>query len=249
MKRKADAGTEPEPGSRRKRRRLDVPHTFQKKGSAECGLACVWMVEKYFGIDVSIPRLRREIPVTERGTYAPQLGLHLLQSGLDVEIVTMNPWLFTTADVGIGPPEMRARITQWRDRLSLRDEEGRLGAEYFIRFLDCGGTIRVQIPDEEYIRESLNAGSPLISLMTTCFLFGEVDFNLHFTVVVGYDPTERALLVHDPWRDYGGGPHRSLRVAEFLYGLHASSFHSADDGCLVRVSRPKKLKSGPRDSS
>jgi ABC-type bacteriocin/lantibiotic exporter with double-glycine peptidase domain len=76
--------------------KLNVPIIRQKKDSVDCGLACLSMLMKYYGIDRSISDMKNDIKVYEGlGTYAPQIGKYLIKNGFEIEIITMNPYLFT----------------------------------------------------------------------------------------------------------------------------------------------------------
>ncbi len=76
--------------------KLNVSVIRQKENSVDCGLACLAMLMKYYGINKSIADMKNEIKVyAGMGTYAPQLGKYLIDNNFEVEIVTMNPLLFT----------------------------------------------------------------------------------------------------------------------------------------------------------
>ena len=75
---------------------LDIPVIRQEKDSLDCGLACLSMLLGYYNIKKTVLDLKRDIKVYDGvGTYVPQLGRYLLDNGFEVEIVTINPHLFT----------------------------------------------------------------------------------------------------------------------------------------------------------
>ena len=79
-----------------KKNKLNVPIILQDKESVACGLSCLSMLLNYYGIKKSVSEIKKHIKVyDEIGTYVPQLGKYLIENGFEVEIITMNPHLFT----------------------------------------------------------------------------------------------------------------------------------------------------------
>ena len=227
--------------TKNKKTKLDVPHIFQKKNSAECGLACVYMILKNFGVDIDIEQLRKEIKITDRGTYAPQLANYLVEHGFNVKIIGFNPWLFSNFDFNMPKYLLKKRF---RDELSFlkkkkrKDKEKITCIEHYLKFLDNGGNIKIKIPKKEDIQKSINNGLPIISLMTSSFLFGDIDFNFHFNVVTGYN--KNYLFVNDPLQEYEGCKDKKIPIDQFLFGIHSSCFNCYDNGSII-IAQPNKL--------
>ena len=91
--------------------KLSIPLIQQIHNSSDCGLACVAMILQYYGIEKSMDELREDIKIYEGvGSYAPNLGKYVLSQGFDVEIVTMNPYLFSQAHTQLSQSELLEHI-------------------------------------------------------------------------------------------------------------------------------------------
>lgn len=208
--------------------RLDVPLVRQPKNSVHCGLAGVRMLLLHYGRDISLERLASDLKVHKIGTYAPQLGSYLIRQGFDVEIVTMHPGLFTLHDKGLHGKDILPRFRQLRAKT-----KDKIALDYFIKYLNDGGRIRVKVPDGEDIRAELAHGRPVCALITSQFLVGDKPrFNFHFNLITGID--SRYVYVNDPRWD-GCGGRKCHRISEFLYGLYASAYGDFDNASLMKV--------------
>ena len=212
---------------------LDVVLIRKPKDSVFCGIACLNMILKYYGIDVSFDKLKNEVEPDSLGTYAPQLGSYLIKNGFDVEIVSMHPALFTNKDKGKNPDEMMVHLNDLFD--CLKSERNKKALRYFIDFLKMGGTIKVKIPCKDDINGEINEKRPLLALMTSNFLVGaKPNFDFNFNVVTGID--DKYVYVNDPsWNEHGGK--QKHIVTDFIYGVHASSYGDLDNGCLIKVKK------------
>src|SRR3989344_5369055 len=94
---------------------LDVPLIRQSENSLEYGLAGLAIILKFYSIEISLEKLKKELVVDETGTYAPQLGSYLLKNGFDVEIITMHPALFTNKLKLSGKEEFIEHFNKLRD--------------------------------------------------------------------------------------------------------------------------------------
>jgi len=121
---------------------LDVPLIRQPKGSAECGIAALAMLLGYHGIKASQEELKQEIALGATGTYSPQLGTCLLKKGFGVEIITLNPRLFTNKDKAKGQKELLLHF----QALSAGADTGKKkkALDYFICFMNEGGRIKAK---------------------------------------------------------------------------------------------------------
>ncbi len=215
--------------------KLEVPVIRQKRGTNECGLAGVAMILRYYGIKASLNELKREIQVDETGTYAPQLGRYLMHKGLQVEIVSMHPSLFTLKDSQRSSAHLLKRFREIRRRS--KSKQNRIVLGHFIAFLKQGGTIKVKIPDEKEVRQEIAQGRPIGALLTSHFLTStKPGFNFHFNILTGIDATH--IYVNDPLPGSKGG-RQKYKIKDFLYGIYASTYGDVDNGCLIKVTKPK----------
>ena len=214
--------------------KLEVPLIRQAVDSVDCGLAGLAMILNYHGKKTSLEQLKTEIAVDEIGTYAPQLGNYVLSRGFEVRLVSLHPALFSLADVGMTQEQVMQRLVEKHE---LGDERRQMVIQHFIDFLEAGGEVQVQRPDEKIIREEIESQRPVCALLTSNVLNGKGgNFNFHFNVVIGID--EEHITVLDPMWDERGGEH-SYSIEDFLYALYASAYGDLDNASLLLI-QPKK---------
>jgi hypothetical protein len=214
--------------------KLDVPIVLQTENSLDCGLACVSMLLKYYSIEKSIDELKKEIKIFENvGTYVPQIGEYLIQQGFDVEIVTLNPHLFTNKFKEKSQEELLSFLKETLK--NTKKESFKDPLNFFIKFIESGGKIKIKIPDIEDIKEEISQGRPLGALITSNFLlFDKPIFNFHFNIINGFD--NKSVYVNDPMWDYRGG-NQKYPINDFLYGLYASAYGDLDNASLMKVKK------------
>lgn len=210
---------------------LNIPLIKQTRDSAECGLACVQMVTAFFGTEISLEQLKKEIRLYDVGTYAPQLGIFLLDHGYKVELTINNPFLFTVADRAASQDKILKNIQNIAEKNTEPERVDVL--RYFIDFMKKGGKIRVAIPDRAYIQKNISSALPMIALGTTNFLTRDTPgYNFHFTVITGID--DEKITINDPGYEYGG--EKNILINDLLFALHASSYGDFDNGSLLTIS-------------
>ncbi len=144
--------------------------------------------------------------------------------------MTHHPALFTLHDRHATQQQIRARLKKMLRRATSKKKKV---LQYFIEFLDTGGTITVRIPSVDDIHSEIVQKRPIAALLTSNFLAGKKpDFNFHFNVIAGLDTTQ--VYVNDPLPDSRGGK-KKYRIADFLFGVHASSFGDIDNGCFMKI--------------
>ncbi|VVB79842.1 Peptidase_C39 like family protein [uncultured archaeon] len=217
--------------------KLNVSLIKQNKSSVDCGLAGISMLLKYYGINRTIQELKREIKVYPGlGTYAPQLGTYLLKRGFEVEIVTMNPYLFCNKLKRKSQKELYNFLSEKYKQS--KKPKYKKPLKFFKEFIEAGGSIKVKIPDVKDIKEEISKGRPLCALITSNFLLGETPvFNFHFNVVTGID--KKYIYVNDPLWDYRGGKHKHL-INDFLYAIYASAYGDLDNASLIKIKKTTK---------
>ena len=213
--------------------RLDVPLVNQVKDSRDCGIAGLCMILRYYGIKTSVQNLKKEIEVDKFGTYAPQLGSYLINKGLDVEIINLNPRLFTRKDIGIRAPQLKKHFIIMLSKCKTgRDKKV---MKYFIKFLNDGGKVTPKIPDIHDLLPEIESGRPIVALLTTNFLLGSKPIlNSHFNVITGID--DGKIYVNDSLPDKRGG-RQLYSFSDFFFGLYASSNGDFDNGSIIKIKK------------
>lgn len=216
--------------------KLKVPLVSQPKKSVDCGIASVAMILKYYKIPISYSKLQKDIGVFSYGTYAPQLGLYLLEHGFDVQIATLHPRMFNIGHKFKTKKQFIAHLNKVGKNLTEKWDKTAL--KFFIKFIEAGGIIDTQIPNEKIIEKEIKAGRPIISSLTHWFLFPSKyppRFTLHFNVVSGID--KKNVYVNDPdWGKPFGGKHRH-NLRHYMYAIHASAQSAIDNACLILIKK------------
>ncbi|MFA6073360.1 MAG: C39 family peptidase [Candidatus Woesearchaeota archaeon] len=212
--------------------KLKVPLIKQPKNSVDCGIAGVAMLCKYYNIPKTFNALKKEIETDKIGTYAPQLGTYLIKQGLDVEIVTLHPKLFTLLDSKLSQKEIITRLeTSHNSTTSNQDKKV---ITHFKEFMNSGGKIKIKIPDIIDIKNEIHKKRPVGALMTTNFINNVPIFNFHFNIITGYDT--KHIYVNDPLPNKCGG-RKKYTLQQFYYGLYASAYGDIDNASLLIVKK------------
>lgn len=210
---------------------LEVPLIKQPEDSKDCGIVGIQMLLKYYGIDLDLQELKKEIEIDNTGTYAPQLGLYLINKGFAVEIVSLHPSLFTKKDENLSQDKILERFNQLYK--NSQSQQNKKILKHFINFMKANGKIKVKIPDKEEIIEEIKNQRPIGALMTSNFLTSKKPgFNFHFNLINGID--DEFIYANDPLPDERGGKNKYL-IKDFFYGLYCSAYGDMDNACLIKV--------------
>lgn len=212
--------------------RLKVRLIRQDKNSNDCGLACVSMLLRYYNINKTITELKSEIKVYENvGTYEPELAKYLLEQKFEVEIITMNPHLFTKKLKKKSDKELIFYLDNLAKNTKNRDfKEVEI---YFEKVLKLGGKLNIKVPTREDVYDEIKKGNPLLVSVTSNFLFSKkANFNFHYNIITGID--EKYVYVNDPLWDERGGKHKYL-IDDFIYAIYASAYGDMGNASLMKV--------------
>ena len=195
-----------------------------------CGPTCLHAVYRFWGDDLPIDRIIREVrPQQPRGTLAVLLAQHALERGYQATLYVyaldvFDPtWFRTGVDV-------RSKL---RDQMGVKTNDRlQFVSREYLRFLDMGGQLRYEELNPDLLRRLLEPGAPVLTGLSATYLYGcarEVDDGTrtyyddvrgtsagHFVVLYGYHPESREVLVADPLREnplfgdmhYSVGVHR-----------------------------------------
>ncbi len=214
--------------------KLNIPVIRQDKNSVDCGLACLSMLLNYYHINKNIKEIKKEIRVYKGlGSYAPQLGIYLINNNFEVEIVTMNPFLFVKK-LENKPQNFLLRYLEKLYKNTKRDKL-KTPLSFFIEFMKLGGKLTVRVPTIKDIKEEIKNKRPLCALITSNFLLADKpDFNFHFNLITGVD--EQYIYVNDSLWDYRGGKHK-YKIDDFMYALHASAYGDPDNASIIKIKK------------
>lgn len=209
-----------------------VPLIRQEKNSSDCGIVCIAMILKYYGIKKSIEEIKKDVDVFKGvGTYMPQLGSYFLSHNFDIEIVTMNPHLFNSSFKNASQKKIRTHLETLLNETTKTERKTSL--KFFIDYMKSGGKITVKIPTIEDMKNELKHKQPLISLLTTQVLYKKkIGFNFHYQVITGVD--KKSVLVNDPGAGLLGGKH-AHDINDYLYALYASAYGETDNASIMKI--------------
>jgi hypothetical protein len=185
---------------------------LQQPDLTTCGPTCLHAVYRYFGEEMDLPELIQQVPrLDEGGTLGVMLGLHALQRGYRVDLISYNvsmfdPTWFATPDI------------DWVGKLTAQGEvksgrRFRRATRHYIQFVQAGGRLRMEDLRADLIRRFLRKGIPILTGLSSTFLYREPrvigESNTpddirgtpegHFVVLCGYLPERREVMVADPY--------------------------------------------------
>lgn len=208
---------------------LNVPLVLQEKNSVDCGLAGLSMLFGFYGRQITIEELKKELTVHPVGTYAPQLGTWLLKHAFHVEIITHHPSLFVKSEQSLSQEQLGEKFRALLQKP--QSEKVAVVLAYFEEFIANGGKVTVKIPTPDDVLQELKQGHPVGALMTNNFVHGTKPvFNMHFVLVRGCTGT--GFIVNDSIPDERGGV-KAYTFDEFRYGLYASAMGDLDNAALI----------------
>jgi hypothetical protein len=193
-----------------------------------CGPTCLHAVYRFWGEDLPIERVIREVrPHAGAGTLAVLLAQHALERGYKATLWVYNldvfdpTWFRTGVDLA----------TKLREQMEVKPSERlRFLSREFLRFLELGGELRYEELNPDLLRRLLEPGRPVLAGLSATYLYGcareleEGDRLLyddvrgssagHFVVLYGYHSETREVLVADPLRENPrfGDQHYSVGV-------------------------------------
>jgi hypothetical protein len=178
-----------------------------------CGPTSLQAVYDYYGDDIGLERVIREVPRLENGgTLAVLLGCHALERGYRAVSYTYDLRVFDPTWFMLGKDLLLEKLAmQLTYKQSPRMAEA---TEAYQRYLRLGGEIRYQDLHGGLLRKYLKRGIPVLAGLSSTYLYGsarELDFgdrlvhddvrgdpSGHFVVLAGYDIKARSVTVADP---------------------------------------------------
>lgn len=178
-----------------------------------CGPTSLQAVYDYYGDDIGLERVIREVPRLENGgTLAVMLGCHALERGYRAVTYCYDLRVFDPTWFMLGKDLLLEKLAmQLTYKPSPRMAEATAAYQ---RYLRLGGEIRYQDLHGGLLRKYLKRGIPVLAGLSSTYLYGsarELDFgdrlvhddvrgqpSGHFVVLAGYDIKARSVTVADP---------------------------------------------------
>jgi hypothetical protein len=179
-----------------------------------CGPTCLHAVYRYFGDEVPLDTLVKEVrPLPGGGTLAVTLANHALRRGYSSVIYTYNLQLFApTWFQGDVPLQKRLQ-----EQLKFKSgQRFRMATHAYLEYLDAGGKLLPGRRPSLLIRQHLKKQQPILTGLSATHLYQcareyHNDYDSirgqpvgHFVVLSGYDAKQRRVTVADPLHDNPG---------------------------------------------
>lgn len=193
--------------------RLDLEIRAQPDETT-CGPTCLHAVYGFFGEDLDLDQVVREIePLETGGTLAVHLACHALERGYAATIYTYNlkifdpTWFAPKVDLAT---KLRAQM-EVKDGVRLA-----VATREYLRFHALGGEVRFEVLSDDLLRRYLSRNIPILTGLSATYLYrcaretGRFKIRAddvggqpsgHFVVLSGYEPVSRLVQVADPWRE------------------------------------------------
>jgi hypothetical protein len=176
-----------------------------------CGPTCLQAVYRYFGEDLPLKQVIREVPMLEGGgTLGVWLACHALRKGYRATIFTYKLQLFDPTWLEPEGQDIEERLVA---QLAAKgDPKLHTATAAYLEFFRLGGRLRLADLTPALIRRYLKRQLPIITGLSATFLYRSpreigpnCDFDDirgepsgHFVVLCGYDRKTRDVLIADP---------------------------------------------------
>jgi len=197
-----------------------------------CGPTCLHAIYQYYGDDISLPQVIREVrKLRNGGTLAVYLACHALRRGYQATIFTYNlhmfdpTWFAAEQKIDLAEKLRAQAAVKTQHRLQV-------ATAGYLEFLELGGRLRYADLTTSLIRKYLKRSIPILTGLSSTYLYrmvreyGElgVDDDVrgfpagHFVVLCGYDSTSRNVLVADPYHlnPVGEGQYYEIDIGRAL---------------------------------
>lgn len=230
--------------------RLSLP-ILPQPDEITCGPTCLQAVYRYFGEDLPLDQVIREVPMLEGGgTLGVWLACHALRKGYSVTIYTYKLQLFDPTWLIPNGPDIRERLMA--QLVVKNDPKLHTATAAYLEFFNLGGRLRLADLTPALIRRFLKQQLPIITGLSATFLYrsprefgpdceyddirGEPSG--HFVVLCGYDRDTREVLIADPLNPnyLGVGQHYSSSIARVINAILLGVL--TYDGNLIVIEPP-----------
>ena len=178
-----------------------------------CGPTCLHAVYRYYGDEVPLDTLVKEIPQLDGGggTMGVILANHALQRGYRADIYTYNLQMFDPSWFADPRTDWIAKLkAQAKVKASRRLQRA---TRHYLQYLEMGGRLHMEDLTGELIRRHLRKGLPVLTGLSSTFLYRDPrvidETNTpddihgtpegHFVVICGYRAESQEVQVADPF--------------------------------------------------
>jgi hypothetical protein len=177
-----------------------------------CGPSCLHAVYRYYGEEISLDQVVREVrSLEEGGTLDVFLANHALRRRYNARIYTYNLSVFDPTWFIPGRFDIRERLEAQMKNKDL--PKLHVATKGYLEFLALGGELRFEDLTTSLLRKYLKRSVPLLTGLSSTFLYRsprEVGYDGkeddlrgepagHFVVLCGYNREERTVTVADPF--------------------------------------------------
>ena len=186
-----------------------------------CGPTCLHSIYRYWGDDIALEQVIREVPMLESGgTLGVLLGSHALGRGYRVWIYTYNlkvfdPSWFDPASGGPLDSGILARKLEQQLRYK-RQRKLQLASRAYSDFLRQGGQIKMVDLSSALLSDYLLQGIPLLTGLSSTYLYRSPrEYGVypiaddlrgvpqgHFVVLTSYSPDDHTVTIADPYHPH-----------------------------------------------
>jgi len=213
-------------------KKLPLALINQKEWTYDCGLCCSEMVAQQVCTSYAAD-VRKSLHVYAWvWTFLPQIWYSFLQNNCHVELVWLNPHLFTKADIWQSQEDYKIRLKELLPILGKKY----VWMKWFIKFINAGWLLVPKIINRECIENALDNDTYIIASVTDSWLYNKWNpsYNFHYICISWYD--ENNFYVHAPLSKERNLSHYCLiKKEELLYSIHASSYGDVDNGCYLLI--------------
>ncbi len=208
--------------------RVDAALPFEmlpQPDQTSCGPTCLHAVYRYFGDDIPLEQVIREVPSLETGgTLGVMLACHALQRGYEATIYTYNLQIFDPSWFADKGGNLQARL---RDQAKIKkNRKLRTATRFYQEFIQHGGTLHLEDLTPGLLRRFVKGGIPVLTGLSSTFLYRAIrerpetlqDDDLggeptgHFVVLCGYNLEDRSVRVADPYKTNPFGQRHQYEV-------------------------------------
>lgn len=195
-----------------------------------CGITCLQAIYRYYEEKYpSLDQLKREVEfLKEGGTLAVMLGNHALQRGYNVSIYTYNLQIFDPTWFYKKNINFKKKLIQ--QKKCKKDNEKLVQAtKAYLKFLKLGGKILYQDLTPKLFRKIFSKKIPIITGLSSTYLYNSMrelspdpytviendvcgEPSGHFVVLIGYDNSNKKIVVKDPYPLHPGKKNTTYKV-------------------------------------
>ncbi len=195
-----------------------------------CGITCLQAIYRYYEDNYpTLDQLKKEVEfLKEGGTLAVMLGNHALKRGYEVTIYTYNLQIFDPTWFFKKNINIKEKLK--KQKQCKRDDSKIVQAtNAYLRFLRLGGKIKYEDLTPKLLRKIFNKDVPIITGLSSTYLYNSmrerspsptivIEDDIcgepagHFVVLVGYDSSNKKIIVKDPYPLHPGKKNTTYKV-------------------------------------